>query len=121
MKKTVNIIAYGTLMTGEPNHRFCENAVRIRPCTIIGMLYDLHCGFPAFTTCGTSVVHAELIEIPIEDWPNIDRLEGYPRFYDRKLVSAKLADGSETEGWVYVMDRISNRATVIRSGSWKNK
>ena len=76
--KTVKIIAYGTLMTGEHNHRFFANAVRIEPCTIKGTLYDLHCGFPALTTDGDTEVHAKLAEIPFEDWSHVDCLEGYP-------------------------------------------
>ena len=38
--KTVKLIVYGTLMSGERNHRFCRNAVRITPCSITGTLYD---------------------------------------------------------------------------------
>ena len=119
--KTVKIIAYGTLMTGEHNHRFFANAVRIEPCTIKGTLYDLHCGFPALTTDGDTEVHAELAEIPFEDWSHVDCLEGCPRLYDRKFVPATFADGSVEEGWVYVMNEIPSRATVIKSGDWKKR
>ena len=60
--KTVQIIAYGTLMTGERNHRFCRNAVSIRPVTITGTLYDTGWGFPAFVPGETGTVKAELID-----------------------------------------------------------
>ena len=60
---TVQIIAYGTLMTGEPNHRYCRNAVYIQPCTITGTLYDTGWGFPAFVPGETGTVKVELIEI----------------------------------------------------------
>lgn len=73
---TVQIIAYGTLMTGECNHRYCRNAVSIQPCTIKGTIYDTGWHFPAFRPEGDNTVHAELIEIPIADWPAVDRLEG---------------------------------------------
>ena len=39
-EKTAFLIAYGTLMTGERNHRFCENAISITPCIVKGTLYD---------------------------------------------------------------------------------
>ena len=119
--KTVKLVVYGTLMTGEGNHSLCANAVNITPCTIVGTLYDTGWGFPAFEQTGDTVVHAELIEIPFEDWPNVDRLEGYPRLYDRKLIQATLADGSVEDGWVYIMNRIPTRATVIKSGDWKKR
>ena len=55
---TVKLIVYGTLMSGERNHRFCRNAVSINPCTITGTLYDTGYGFPAFVPEGDSVVKA---------------------------------------------------------------
>ena len=117
--KTVKLIVYGTLMSGERNHRFCRNAVNITPCTITGTLYDTGYGFPAFVPEGENTVAAELIEIPFEDWEAVDRLEGYPRLYDRLMFPAKLADGTATTGWVYVMQNLPEMATVIESGSWK--
>ena len=117
--KTVKLIVYGTLMSGERNHRFCRNAVNITHCTITGTLYDTGYGFPAFVPEGENMVAAELIEIPFEDWEAVDRLEGYPRLYDRLMFPAKLADGTDTTGWVYVMHNLPEMAQVIESGSWK--
>ena len=119
--KTVKLIVYGTLMTGECNHRLCRNAIDITPCTIKGTLYDTGWGFPAFEQTGDTVVHAELIEIPFEDWPNVDRLEGSPRLYDRKLIQATLTDGSTDTGWVYIMNRLPASAKVSQSGDWKRR
>ena len=117
--KTVKLIVYGTLMSGERNHRFCRNAVNITPCTVTGTLYDTGYGFPAFVPEGENMVAAELIEIPFEDWEAVDRLEGYPRLYDRLMFPAKLADGTDTTGWVYVMHNLPEMAQVIESDSWK--
>jgi len=123
--KTVKIIAYGTLMTGEGNHRFCQNAVRIEPCTVTGTLYDMKCGYPVFTPTGNQIVHAELIEIPEKDWKAIDGLEGYPHYYNRMLITATLPNGSTEEGWIYFMKEIPARARiiarVIESGNWKKR
>jgi gamma-glutamylcyclotransferase (GGCT)/AIG2-like uncharacterized protein YtfP len=117
--KTVKLIVYGTLMSGERNHHFCRNAVNITPCTITGTLYDTGYGFPAFVPEGENTVAAELIEIPFEDWEAVDRLEGYPRLYDRLMFPAKLADCTDTTGWVYVMHNLPEMAQVIESGNWK--
>jgi gamma-glutamylcyclotransferase (GGCT)/AIG2-like uncharacterized protein YtfP len=116
---TVKLIVYGTLMSGERNHRFCRNAISIYPCTITGTLYDTRYGFPAFVPEGDGTVKSELIEIPIEDWAAVDGLEGYPLLYDRQLMQATLADGSEATGLVYIMNTLQPMATVIESGSWK--
>ena len=119
--KTVKLVVYGTLMTGEGNHRLCANARSITPCTIVGTLYDTGWGFPAFEQVGDTTVHAELIEIPFEDWRRVDCLEGYPRLYDRKLIQATLADGSTDTGWVYIMNNLPAQAKVIQSGDWKKR
>ena len=116
---TVKLIVYGTLMSGESNHRFCRNAVSITPCTITGTLYDTGYGFPAFVPEGDGVVKAEIIEIPIADWAAVDGLEGYPRLYDRQLYPATLADGTEVSGWVYIMNKLPDNARVIEGGDWK--
>jgi gamma-glutamylcyclotransferase (GGCT)/AIG2-like uncharacterized protein YtfP len=49
----------------------------------------------------------------------VDRLEGYPRLYDRQLYPAKIAAGTEVSGWVYIMNNLPPMATVIESGDWK--
>lgn len=115
------IIAYGTLMTGECSHGLCRNAVDIRPCTVHGTLYDTGWGFPAFVPGETGVVHAELVEIPAADWPDMDRLEGYPVLYGRQIVSATPADGGTVDAWVYVMNDLPKQAKVIPGSDWKKR
>ena len=118
---TVGIIVYGTLMTGEVNHTLCRNALAVCPCTIRGTLYDTGWGFPAFEPGEAGTVRAEFIEIPASDLPALDRLEGYPRLYDRRKISAVLEDGTTVEAWVYVMNDLPQQAVVITGGSWKNR
>ena len=116
---TVKLIVYGTLMSGERNHHFCRNAVNITPCTVTGTLYDTGYGFPAFMPEGDGLVEAELIEIPLAEWADVDRLEGYPRLYDRQLFPAKLDDGTDVSGWIYIMHTLPPMAKVILGGDWK--
>ena len=116
---TVKLIVYGTLMTGERNHHFCRNAVSITPCTVIGTLYDTGYGFPAFQPEGNTTINAELIEIPLSAWEAIDRLEGYPRLYDRQLFLCTLSDGTTDIGWIYIMNNLPPMEKVIKSGDWK--
>ena len=111
--------AYGTLRSGERNERFCRNAVSRRIATISGTLYDTGWGFPAFVPKGKTKVAVELIEIPIRDWADVDRLEGYPRLYDRILTDFCLPDGSTVQAWIYTMNHLPEQAKVIPSGDWK--
>ena len=112
-KETVLIAAYGTLRSGECNERFCRNTISRRSATISGTLYDTGWGFPTF------VPTVELIEIPIRDWADVDRLKGYPRLYDRVLTDFRLPDGSTVQAWIYTMNHLPETAKVIVSGDWK--
>ena len=122
MKKgTALIAAYGTLRSGERNERFCRNAVSRRSATISGTLYDSGWGFPAFVPEGKTKVAVELIEIPIRDWADVDRLEGYPRLYDRMLMDFTLDNGETVQAWIYIMNHLPETAKVIVSGDWKTR
>ena len=66
-------------------------------------------------------IQVELIEIPISEWADVDRLEGYPRLYDRKLMDFELPDGSTIQAWIYIMNELPPQAKVISSGDWKNR
>ena len=120
-EKTVFIAAYGTLRSGERNARFCKRAVSRREAATVGTLYDTGWGFPAFVPEGNSLVTVELIEIPISEWADVDRLEGYPRLYDRKLMDFELPDGSTIQAWIYIMNELPPQAKVISSGDWKSR
>lgn len=118
-EKTVFVAVYGTLRVGERNHRLAANALSCSPCTITGTLYDTGFGFPAFEPQGDTKVAAELIEVTLPDWAGLDRLESYPRLYDRKLINVTLENGTTAKAWVYIMNELPEQARVIESGDWK--
>lgn len=120
-KNTVLIAVYGTLRTGEANQHYVKDAASVRNCTIKGTLYNTGWGFPALVLNGSTAVAGELVEITLEAWRKVDRLEGYPGFYDRLLTTVKLEDGSTAEAWVYVMNKLPPKATVIGGGDWKKR
>ena len=118
-KETVLIAAYGTLRSDERNERFCRNAISRRSATISGTLYDTRWGFPAFVPKGKTNVTVELIEIPIRDWADVDRLEGYPRLYDRVLTDFRFFFNDTATTEIYTMNHLPEQAKVIPSGDWK--
>ncbi len=87
-----------------------------REAVVSGILYDTGWGFPAFMPEGNTLVTVELIEIPLQDWADVDRLEGYPRLYDRKLMDFELSDGEIIQAWIYIMNELPPQAKVIPSG-----
>jgi gamma-glutamylcyclotransferase (GGCT)/AIG2-like uncharacterized protein YtfP len=121
MSENKIIAVYGTLRTDCKNHHFAAGAISNQPCTITGTLYDTGYGFPAFELEGNTEIVAELIEVTAQDFANIEKLEGYPNLYRHQQIPATLPDGSNVQAWVYIMNRLPEHATVIKSGDWKKR
>ena len=68
---------------------------------------------------GDNPVTVELIEIPIQDWADVDRLKGYPQLYDRMLMDFTLVNGAQVKAWIYIMNTLPETSKVIPSGDWK--
>jgi gamma-glutamylcyclotransferase (GGCT)/AIG2-like uncharacterized protein YtfP len=68
---------------------------------------------------GWDTVHGELVTF---DNPNllkpIDRLEGFPVFYNRVLVPVKKEDGAILAAYVYIMEDIHSPARYLPNGVW---
>lgn len=111
----MKVFVYGTLKTGEHNHRIIAPfTAQARRATIIGTMY-LVANFPGFIQEGEDEVVGELVDIlpgaEADALFALDRLEGfhpdYPEhsMYLRKEVSARLDDGGEETCYVYVWNR----------------
>lgn len=102
-------IAYGSNMnTGQMEYR-CPNAKEIGT----GKLKDHEMLFKgeednAYATIEPkegAEVDVVLWNIKESDERNLDRYEGYPRFYTKKTVTVQMEDGTQIDGMAYVMDR----------------
>lgn len=99
---------YGTLRRGLGNHRvmqraggkFLGDAVTLMPFPLVvdGLPYLLDRPGEGFQ------VEGELYRIPEDGWKPLDRLEGHPRFYCRRVESFLLG-GATVEAWVYFLAR----------------
>lgn len=71
-------------------------------------------GFPALIPGNSSAV-IELYDVDEDTMRRLDMLEGYPTFYDRKLISTSLGDA-----WIYFMEEShgSWERPIIESGDW---
>ncbi|MFA7175332.1 MAG: gamma-glutamylcyclotransferase family protein [Kiritimatiellia bacterium] len=118
--QNVLVVVYGTLMTGEPNAHVAADALCREPCVITGTLYDTNWGFPAFVPEGDTRVKGELLEVTAATLAAMDRLEGYPGFYDRSMIDVQLPDGSRRQAWVYIMRHLPEQARAIPGGAWSD-
>lgn len=115
--RAVRVFVYGSLLSGEPNHRLLAEARRIGPARTAPYfrLVDLG-GFPAMVHDGAGHVVGELYEVDRSTLAALDRLEGCPRFYERTVIA--LADGTEAEAYLLRPEQVRGR-TAIPSGDWR--
>jgi len=111
------VYVYGTLRQGEINHtRFLRGLEPITTQHIGGFSMYTRGAFPIVVPSdNTNDIVVELYEVSAGTMKNLDRLEGYPHFYNRKIV--KTPDGRDA--WIYYLERRPHGGdTHIESGDW---
>ena len=117
--KTFKVATYGTLMRGEHNERWGQDALERVPCVIRGRLYDTGWGFPAFEPNEAgSDVQSELLTVTAATLARMDVLEGYPRLYRRETIVA-MVNEQPVKALVYVMNTLPALAKPIVCGDWR--
>ena len=107
------VFVYGTLMNGESNHHFLENATFIGASSIDG--YELYnVGWYPAIIMGDGEIPGELYQVPKGDMDSIDMLEGEGDLYIRKCEMA--SDGS----LAYVYEYAYDTSDLDKIDSWKD-
>ena len=108
------VFVYGTLKRGETNHHWLAGASWQGETELNGVvLHDLG-PFP-MAVIGAGQIRGEVYALA-NGLARLDELEGYPRLYDRQLLS--LADGRRA--WVYLgRPRQVRHAPVVAGGLWR--
>ena len=109
------VFVYGTLRRGQPNHHLLDRApiatTRTRP------EFDLVSlgAFPAMVAGGCTAVVGEVYEVDGRTLRALDRLEGHPRFYERRAI--RLEDGHAVLAYLLSPEQARGRPR-IPSGDW---
>lgn len=109
------VAVYGSLREGEGNHRLLDGCDLLsRELSVDEFTMHSLGGFPALTAGKSSVV-IELYNVNEETFARLDRLEGYPTFYNRREIPT-----SRGNAWVYYMATIPKRDNikVVAGGDW---
>lgn len=111
------MFVYGTLLEGQPNHRFLARA-RLLGEAMTKAEFELRDlgSYPALVPGGEQAVRGEVYEVDEPTLASLDRLEGHPRFYRRSCVA--LADGAMAETYLLSPHQVGGRP-VIASGCWR--
>ena len=110
---TRKVFVYGTLMNGEDNHHFLENSTCLGKAAIEGYdMYNVGGWYPAIIP-GNSRIIGELYEVPENDMPSIDMLEGEGSLYIRKC---EITTGNEM---AYIYEYARDTEGLDKIDSWK--
>lgn len=109
------VFVYGTLLRGEVNHYLLAAACylgphRTDPC------FSLHNlgAYPGLARGGHTAISGEIYELGESGLCKLDRLEDYPRLYDRVQVPSRFG-----RAWIYLYRGSLKDKPLIRSGDWR--
>lgn len=108
------VAVYGSLKSGFHNHRLLEKSKKVGEQQVEGWeMYSLG-GFPAVVPSSNfnDKVSVEVYSVDDETFKNLDRLEGYPHFYDRIKVKTQQGDA-----WMYYFQYPPND-NKVEDGNW---
>ena len=111
------VFVYGTLLSGEPNHRLLADAELVGAARTEPDFDLVSLGaFPAMIAGGATAIAGEVYEVDRPTLDALDRLEGHPRFYRRRAV--RLDDGGEVLAYLLTPDQVRGRPRIT-SGDWR--
>jgi gamma-glutamylcyclotransferase (GGCT)/AIG2-like uncharacterized protein YtfP len=116
----MKVFVYGTLLTGFGNNGLLRNSKLLGEQVLEGFdMYSLG-AYPVITP-GKGRVQGEVYEVDDAVLGRLDRLEGYPNFYNRMKVQI-----DNTDTWVYFMENPvkayaphGRQLATVDSGSWR--
>src|SRR3990167_787998 len=100
----INVFVYGTLKRGFSNHRLLANSIYLGEEILYSgfIMYSLG-GYPCVTPADPEkslAILGEVYKINEQTLVTLDYLEGYPGFYDRKIIQTKYGDT-----WIYFISQ----------------
>ena len=111
------VFVYGTLMTGEPNHRLLVHAQRVGQASTEPAYHLVDLGaFPALVPGGQTAVAGEVYSVDGPTLAALDRLEGHPRFYRRTPIT--LASGRKALAYLQAPEQTQGHPRIT-SGDWR--
>lgn len=114
------VAVYGSLKRNFYNHHFLEvdDTLFLADAQVSGFsMYSL--GSYPMIVKGNGIVSVELYDVSRETFSRLDRLEGFPTFYGRSLVTAETLH-CPVEAWIYFGKQEQVRGCKrVSSGVWQ--
>jgi gamma-glutamylcyclotransferase (GGCT)/AIG2-like uncharacterized protein YtfP len=109
------VFVYGTLRQGEAHHGLLRDAALLGPHhTEPGYtMWDLG-AYPGVVAGGRGRILGEVYRVSAPTLRRLDRLEDYPRLFDRRLIESPYG-----RAWMYLYRGHSRGRRPVGSGDWK--
>jgi gamma-glutamylcyclotransferase (GGCT)/AIG2-like uncharacterized protein YtfP len=109
------VFVYGTLLRGEVNHRLLDGAAFLGPHRTAPCFALLLVGaYPGAVRGGGSAILGEVFRVGTAGLHQLDRLEEYPKLYDRQLIATPYG-----RAWIYLYRGRRRDRPVIGGGDWR--
>jgi gamma-glutamylaminecyclotransferase len=118
--KTVNLFVYGSLLSGEPNHRRLKQSTLLARCRTVARytLVDLG-AYPALLQRGTTSVLGEVYDVDEATLDSLDAFEGHPILYWR--VPIRMRGGRAAAGYVLRQKALARGRPILSGGDWRHR
>ncbi|HYN79683.1 MAG TPA: gamma-glutamylcyclotransferase family protein [Lamprocystis sp. (in: g-proteobacteria)] len=109
------VFVYGTLLRGEVNHHLLAGARFLGPHRTDPCFCLLRVGaYPGVVRAGGDAIRGEVFQVDTAGLRRLDRLEEYPRLYDRQLILTPYG-----RAWIYLYRGPRADRPVIHRGDWR--
>jgi gamma-glutamylcyclotransferase (GGCT)/AIG2-like uncharacterized protein YtfP len=110
------VAVYGSLRKGLHNHGLLAQSPQLGTDTAQGFKMYSMGGFPFIThedATPEDTITIEVYEVTPIEMRRLDRLEGYPSFYNRELIDTKFG-----KAWIYFIDGDKDGYPPVVDGDW---
>lgn len=112
------IAVYGSLRKGRGNHRLIQHSTQLTQ-EVVSIPFRMISlgGFPGLIpTDQNQNIHIEVYEVDDSTYKDVERLEGYPRFYQKAKIET-----SQGEADIYILeDEHYQSYPSVETGDWNN-
>lgn len=114
------VAVYGSLKRGFYNHHLLERSRFLATGTVHGLVMHSLGSYPMVVK-GRGSIHVELFEVDAATFAALDRLEGFPSFYGREVVTVQ-TDYCPVEAWLYLGQPYQVKGQRrVASGDWQQE
>ncbi len=111
----MKVFVYGSLKQGFSNSYLLSSSKFITKAEIKGNMYSLG-AYPVADLEGEGIIKGEVYEISPNNLIILDTLEGYPNFYNRRVVTT--LDKRHKVITYFIEHNRIKRFELIKSGEW---